>query len=387
MMQPNRNHSIRTLSILLCLALLLVGCSPAWEFQISEPDGELALFNRSEFEALARFMDESTNPARLPLEQVLAELGYDLVSSATIVDSTGEEFMFEWALVAEDAWILESGRLQIQDQQIQPQKITLQTSNAWDVQARITDLAPTAAFALGLPAPGEAKGHVLTEEHAEHVLMIFLDAFGYIRYQESLLAGLIPNLSDLGEPLVAYTVYPPITSASSAAILTGAPPSVNGADQRGIRKTDAETLLDVATSAGLEVVAVEGQALAFNMRNAELILSGDKDGNGSTDDNVLANTMQVLEGGMPPLLWVHFHGIDDDGHTYGPCTTEEQATIREVDAAVGRILEAIPGDTLVLIFADHGMHAVEEDGRLGNHGHLIERDKLIPIWSVYLPEE
>jgi predicted AlkP superfamily pyrophosphatase or phosphodiesterase len=92
------------------------------------------------------------------------------------------------------------------------------------------------------------------------------------------------------------------------------------------------------------------------------------------------NALSVLDEGMPDLFWVHFHGIDDAGHTYGPDAPEERQTIAAVDAAVGELLAALPENTLVIIFADHGMHAVQEEGRLGNHGHLIERDMLIPIW-------
>jgi predicted AlkP superfamily pyrophosphatase or phosphodiesterase len=169
---------------------------------------------------------------------------------------------------------------------------------------------------------------------------------------------------------------------ASASLLTGAPPAVNGVDQRGIRKTETETLFDVAAAAGLEVVAVEGNALAFNLRSAEMTLSGDRDGNGSTDDNVLANALAVLEGGMPDLFYVHFHGIDDAGHTYGPGAPEEQAAIHGVDAAVGQLMQALPPNTLAIIFADHGMHQVEEEGRLGNHEFLIERDMFIPITLV-----
>ena len=46
------------------------------------------------------------------------------------------------------------------------------------------------------------------------------------------------------------------------------------------------------------------------------------------------------------------------------------------------ILSALPPDTLVIIFADHGQHLVNESGRLGNHGHLIERDMLIPVFII-----
>jgi len=88
----------------------------------------------------------------------------------------------------------------------------------------------------------------------------------------------------------------------------------------------------------------------------------------------------VLEDGMPELFFVHFHGIDDAGHTYGPGAPEEEAVIREVDAALGRLLQSLPSDTLVIIFADHGMHQVEGEARSGNHGNLIERDMFIPIW-------
>ena len=83
---------------------------------------------------------------------------------------------------------------------------------------------------------------------------------------------------------------------------------------------------------------------------------------------------------MPDLFFVHFHGIDDLGHKLGPGAPGEEEKIREVDLAVGQILERLPTGTLVIIFADHGMHIVDEEGRIGNHGHLIPRDMLIPIW-------
>jgi predicted AlkP superfamily pyrophosphatase or phosphodiesterase len=44
------------------------------------------------------------------------------------------------------------------------------------------------------------------------------------------------------------------------------------------------------------------------------------------------------------------------------------------------LLAALPAEPLIIIFADHGMHQVEEEGRFGNHGHLIERDMFIPIF-------
>jgi len=189
-------------------------------------------------------------------------------------------------------------------------------------------------------------------------------------------------LSALDEPLLGLTTFPPATSISMASLLTGAPPQVHGVDVRGERKTETQTLFDVVSAAGMDGVAVEGESLPFNLPGVTLELSGDRDGDGSTDDNVLANALAVVEAGMPDLLFVHFHGIDDTGHTYGPGSPEQLATIREVDAAVGELIEALPDDTLILLVADHGQHRVEGEDSLGNHGHLIEEDMLIPIWVV-----
>ncbi len=82
------------------------------------------------------------------------------------------------------------------------------------------------------------------------------------------------------------------------------------------------------------------------------------------------------------MLLRNFHGIDDRGHSYGPGSPEEEASIIEVDAAVGELIELVPHGTLIVIFADHGMHLVQEEGRLGNHGHLIERDMFIPLFLI-----
>jgi hypothetical protein len=368
----------RTHFIALLLVLLLSACAPNWTVELAGPDSTLTV-DHTRLQELESFAEDDA----VPLERVLWESGYSVIETVTVTRTDGDSETFAWPNVAEDALWQFDGEVVVGETTFTPERIAVTPHlDATQITAQITDLAPTAAAALGLLAPAKATGDVLTDVRADHVLLLFLDGFGYVRYTEALADGLIPNLATLPAPQRALTVYPPCTSVASAAILTGAEPAANGVDRRGIRTTEAETLLDVAAGAGLNVKAVEGNALAFNMRNAEIELSGDKDGDGSTDDNVLTNALAVLETGMPDLFWVHFHGIDDAGHTYGPSTSEEAATIREVDVAVGEILAALPGNTLVLIFADHGMHPVNEEGRLGNHGNLIARDMVIPIWTV-----
>lgn len=371
---------VRSGLLALALLLCLAGCGPAWEATVVAPDGSDFRVDRAVLDSLGEFADEEQD---IPLERVLWTAGHHAVDRLLVTGPEGAIHEFEWAAVAEDAVWHEDGQIAIGAEVYAVSRLVVEPPQRLSqVQAGIIDIAPSVAAALDLPAPAQATGKVLSVPQTGHVLLFFLDGFGYARYTEALDAGLIPNLAAVGEPLVGLAEYPPSTRVGTAALLSGAPPQVNGVDGRSVRSTASETIFDVAAAAGLDVVAVEGEALAFNLRGAEVQLSGDRDGNGGTDDNVLANALTVLDAGMPDLFFVHFHGIDDAGHTYGPGTPEEEAVIREVDAAVGQLLESLPAGTLAIIFADHGMHQVEEQGRSGNHGNLIERDMFIPIWVV-----
>ncbi len=362
--------------VAIILALTLQGCGASWETTLIGADGSPVAVNR---QALKALMAEEAEA--LPVDAVLYSAGYELVASVTVTGTDGIATKVDWAEVADDATWAIDGKLSIGDRRAAEMSVEVLPAPG-PIEARPMDIAVTAMQALGLRPPAEATGQALTDVRAKHVLILFLDAFGYVRYTEALEAGLIPTLAALGTPRLGMTVYPPATSVASAALLTGAPPHINTVIDRGIRSTEVETMFTVVKQAGLRGVAVEGDALAFNMRDAELTLSGDRDANGSTDDNVLANTLAVLDAGMPDLLWVHFHGIDDAGHTYGPGAPEEEAAIRTVDNAVGQILAELPEESLVLIIADHGMHLVSDESRLGNHGHLIARDMLVPVYVI-----
>ena len=369
----------------LLLTLGLVACRPSWQVAVSRPDGTDLLVDATLLAEFSDLAEPAEGAQAVPLERVLVAAGHSVVDTLHVtVEGDASDSSFVWAPVADDAWWLADGDLAVGDKRLRASRLEVEPPPLLDaVEASITDIAATVAAALDLPAPSLSTGHPLTDESAERVALVFMDGFGYVRYTEALEGGLIPQLGALGEPLVGLTTYPPITSVSTASLLTGAPPGVHGVDRRGIRVTEAETLFDIASSAGLETVAVEGESLAFNLRGADLELSADLDGNGSTDDNVLQNTMEVLADGAPDLLYVHFHGIDDAGHTYGPGAPEECTAILVEDAAVGQIVELLPRGTLIIIFADHGMHEVVEQGRSGNHGELVERDMFIPIFLVW----
>jgi len=363
------------------IGLILVSCSTFQPFDIMRADGSTWTIDGEEYQAFSDFVDDERGC--LPLEQLFYTAGYSIIDDMTL-SGEGDTVSFIWEDAADTACVLNNGRIQVGEDVFAVTSILPASDSDWDgITLSITDITPSACSALDLPAPAQATGTPFESTDVDSVLLLFLDGFGYLAYEEALEAGLIPNLAALPRAVPALTTYPPITTVSTASLLTGTTPLQHDVSQRGIRKTEMETMFDLASHAGLDIIAVEGEALAFNLRSAEMQLSGDRDGNGGTDDNVLANALGVLENGMPDLFFVHFHGIDDTGHTYGPGTSPVYEKIQEVDDAVGQILAAIPENTLVIIFADHGMHAVDEEGRLGNHGHLIPEDMLIPlIWFI-----
>ncbi len=235
------------------------------------------------------------------LEYVLYAAGYDLVESVHLVSDKGDT----WSVVsqeegADSVWWGMKGGLRIGEQSLRPVRVEvvpMVAPGACDGSHH----GPRAEVAAhwGLPTPSEATGRALDVARAEHVVLLFLDGFGYVRYIEALDGGLLPVLGTLDAPRVALTTYPPVTSVSSASMVTGAPPSVHGATHRGIRRTEVETIFDVVAAAGLRSAAVEGDALAFKSpADRDHPVGRPRDGDGSTDDNVLANALEVIRQGM-----------------------------------------------------------------------------------------
>lgn len=62
------------------------------------------------------------------------------------------------------------------------------------------------------------------------------------------------------------------------------------------------------------------------------------------------------------LLIAHFLGVDHVGHTHGPSSPFMTKKLREMDAVMTKLVDAIDDDTLLAVMGDHGMSAD------GNHG-------------------
>jgi len=364
--------------ILIFIFFLIPACAPGWKITLLSSEQSPQPIS---YEVVNFYLEKSTEEAsEIPLGQVLYANGYTLIDGITFTMEGGGTETYEWDLIASDTTITSEGTVTILGKASRPESIQVHPARHLKIQYSIMDIAPTMAHALGLPKLPEAVGLNRIEGEADYGVMILLDGLQYQKLTDLIENGSLPFFQRFQENIqMGLTVYPSISTSASAALLTSVPPQVNGVYGYGYRSTKSVTLFDMATEAGLSVKAVEGDSLAFNLRNAETMLSGDRDGDGFTDDNVFKNSLDVIDTKMPDLLYIHFHNIDDQGHNFGPESPEYETALIRVDGYLSEIYTKLPEETLIAIFSDHGMHVTEEGG---NHGTLTAEDLIIPILFI-----
>lgn len=369
----------KTLSAIIVLLILLTscGCQSGWQVEIlingalsGSIDDDLVNFY---VEAVG---DES---GAIQLAHILYHHGFTLIDEIRVIMDDGTNHLFDWESIAEKAKINNKGELIIDGLRLSPNTIDISPSQlAVEFEMTIMDIAPTMAKVLGLPELPEAHGQPRTEISAQQGVLILIDGLQYEKLHTLVKEDALPFLGEIEEIHKGLTVYPSITTSSTGALLTGTPPYVNGVFGYGFRSTESKTLFDLAAEGGRSVTAVEGYSLAFGLRNADVILSGDRDGDGFTDDNALANSLRVIGEDMPDLLFIHFHDVDDQGHRLGPDSPEYEAAIIRVDGYLDQIYQVLPTNTFIIIFADHGMQN-DPFSSGGNHGQLTQSAMIIPI--------
>lgn len=215
----------------------------------------------------------------------------------------------------------------------------------------------------------------------EKVVVFLLDGFGWRFWDNLTTLGLI----DLNrEPVFsqpAVTVFPPITNVATGALLTGYWPSQNGILCRQDHQLLVPTLFDVASNNGLTTEFIEGNVGFLNLQADYEHWLIDDEGDGDTDDEIFEETKQSINNNRSDCLFVHFHGIDDVGHDYGPNSERWLNKVIDTFEMVNELLADIGQNTLVVLTADHGMHLEQnnDDDRVGTHGECIWEDMLIPF--------
>lgn len=194
------------------------------------------------------------------------------------------------------------------------------------------------------------------------VMILYLDGLGWNLYSRAQL----PNIRRLFDCRAARAAYPPVSQPCMASMLTGVLPDEHGVLSRRHHKPACPSLLRhegaVLVEADEELLALETPALLTLPKEGE-----------NVDQAVLRHAKKVLEK-QPPLMIVHFHGLDDLEHNFGDDLPHLAAKLEELDLAVGTLLAEYHGTAILC--ADHGVHS--EDGH-GSHGTFDYRDMYVPL--------
>jgi arylsulfatase A-like enzyme len=190
-------------------------------------------------------------------------------------------------------------------------------------------------------------------------------------------ANLAPNLNALSAKGMAFTscfAPAPETLPSHATLLTGAFPSRTGLHNNGLGRLapGVPTMAETLSARGYSTAAIiaspvlnsrYGLARGFALYDDMMGTSGSRPA-GEITDRALAILKAPRKG--PLFLWVHFfdthfpYQVPDD-FARATTTLPYDAAVGYVDSEVGRLLRALPANTVVAVVSDHGE-------ALGDHG-------------------
>ena len=89
------------------------------------------------------------------------------------------------------------------------------------------------------------------------------------------------------------------------------------------------------------------------------------------DDETAAEGARAIASGAFDFLFVYLGGVDAAGHAFGWMSGEYLEQLERLDAALGRVADALPADASIIVHSDHGGHD-------RSHGIDMPEDMTIP---------
>lgn len=209
-------------------------------------------------------------------------------------------------------------------------------------------------------------------ESNEKVMVVLLDGFSLNQFKAADEKGCVDFLSQYFQH-EALSVVTPVTNAGYAAIITGKTPDVNGVHDRSMREMNVESIFDYTIKNNKKSILLEGDIKILNTE-IEPTLHTDEDKDGDTDDEMFESALKAAQEDYD-FVFIHFHGIDDRGHAYGPMSDETMEYIKLVDNYMEKISDVWKGT--IILTPDHGMHETEEGG---DHGECRSSDMVVPYF-------
>jgi len=264
-----------------------------------------------------------------------------------------------------------------------------------------------ASLAAALLHPASAR------QQPPRVIVISVDGMMPSTYTGPQAETLVPNIARVARAGVwaegMIGVFPTVTYPSHTTIITGVLPAVHGiVDNRILdpenrsngawywyaRDIKAPTLMAAARARGLRTAGInwpvtvgmemdvlmpefyrsphpEALSLTRALSSPRGLIDGMEAERGKpfgwlpTDDDRAELSAYVVGKYDPNLMLVHLIDLDTAQHTYGPGSPEALATLKKVDAAAGKIIDAVKAAgradrTDVIVLSDHGFLRVEK---------------------------
>ena len=227
----------------------------------------------------------------------------------------------------------------------------------------------------------------------QHVFIISYDQGNPELIRTNDLPTLNGMASDAAHTWSAYTILPSITLPAHTSMLTGLGPQAHQVlwnsylPEKGPMKVP--TIFSIAKQHGLVTAMFVGKE---KFKHLELPGSLDAfvwprpDNNAVAVAKAFAAQVATLK---PNLCFIHFHDPDTVGHKFGAYAPEKIQALKDCDAALQIIKDAIAAagltdSSVIIITADHGSHdATNKEGKkIGAHDAGIAEDVKIP-WIVW----
>jgi predicted AlkP superfamily pyrophosphatase or phosphodiesterase len=237
----------------------------------------------------------------------------------------------------------------------------------------------------------------------EHVVIVSVDGGSPAVMQQTPMPVLERLVRQGAHTWSAQTILPPVTLPSHTSMLTGVVPEKHGITWNGWSPDKGlvrvPTVFSVAKSAGRSTAMFVGKEkfrhlllpgtvdeFCYNRALSQLVTKSES-GGGDMDEepntfarSVAAQAAEYIVRHKPNLCFIHLTDPDALGHKFGWGSPEQKRALEAVDAALGRVMEALgkarmSRRTVLILSADHG-------GRERSHGSPIPENMTIP-WVVW----
>jgi predicted AlkP superfamily pyrophosphatase or phosphodiesterase len=224
-------------------------------------------------------------------------------------------------------------------------------------------LKPFAAAAFMLAAMTVGVGCGSQPSSLSRVLIISVDGLR----PDLLLRGSSPEITALmrrgSYTLLASTVPEVYTVPSHVSMLTGVRPARHGVTwDHHVEDSypHVSTLFELARSAGYSTALVTAKTKLIVLTKPGTLDWSHVGHEGREDDLAVASqAVAMLRDHRPEVMFIHFGGVDIQGHATGWGSPEQLQALQKVDRSVGLVLGALDdsgamASTLVILTGDHG---------------------------------